>query len=86
MQLVLSASQGYDADVQVMQEISSQCVQRGIGLVATTFDAKLLGDMKKTNQSLNATLRINVSSALSGSDIKKIVKDLTASVVKVLGK
>ena len=86
IQLVLNSSTGYDADVQIMQQISEQCLQRGIGLVATSFDCKLLVDLKKTNQSLNASLRINVSTSLTNADIKKIVKELNASVVKVLGK
>lgn len=81
--LALTKSTGsYDSDLVVIKQIATACMQQGVGLVATTYDAKLLADMKHDNKSLRATLRINVNAQLSAADVKKIVKELKAATAQ----
>lgn len=86
IQLALAEPGSYDEDQERMQEIAHYCLQHGVAVVATSFDIRLIADMKKNNTSLRATLRINMSAALTPTDIKKALKELKAAVVHVVGK
>ena len=83
--LELSDTADYDSELLILERIAEKCVKNGVGLTATTHDIKLLKDIKTTSKSLRATLRINVTATLNTSEIKKIVKEIKASVKDIVG-
>jgi len=87
IQMVLSTKlANYDAEYAVTQEVANRALNRGLAIVATSYDIKLLAEMKETNTNLRATLCVNMTTELSSGDLKKIIKELKTSVVEVLGK
>jgi serine palmitoyltransferase len=86
VQLAMIEPSTFDDDQECMEEIADFCLQHGVAVVASSFDTKLTVDMKKNNTSLRATLRLNVSAGLSSVEIKKVLKELKAGVVHVMGK
>lgn len=74
----------FDSELVVIQALARECLQRGVAVVASTYDVKLMAELKSTCRSLRATLRLNVSAALSAADIKHLIKEIREAAAAVI--